>query len=190
MPSYFLSVKATALAMMAIGCSPTFAANNLECMNLPMGAAEQTVLDRHHEARRGDDNRSAAVQTVIQSRARICAYLNGWSQPATNLAFWHRWLQVQRGLVPLIFSADEEARLKVALQPMRSRLIALFKADVSAQAKGENPPPPANDNAFQEFNVLLKTAKIPQNASNEERLGGWLYATGSQEAVVDAFSAQ
>ena len=183
-------VKNTLALMLAAGCSPALGADRLDCMSVPMGEVEQTVLNRHESARRGDDKLLAAVQASLESRAKVCAVLNGWSSSATRLAFEHRWLQVQWGRTP-IFSAEEETRLTAALQPMQSRLITLLYSSVQAVARGdEPPPPPLNDTRFTEFNVLLKEANIPQNAENERRLSGWLYTRGFQAAVLAAFKTE
>ncbi|MFB0872706.1 MULTISPECIES: hypothetical protein [unclassified Sphingobium] len=181
--------KSFLVAALAIGCTPAFGANHLECMNLPMGEAEQTVLDRHRDTLRKESNLLAAVQASLQFRAQVCAYLNEWSSAATRLAFEHRWLQVQWGGIPPSFSASEEERLRVSLEPLRPKLIALFRVQTDAIAKGEEPPPPPlEDTMFEDFEVLLKLANIPQNTSNERRLDGWLYGVGFQEAVIAAFT--
>lgn len=128
-----------------------------------MGGAEQIVLDRHRDARRGDDALAAAVQLSLESRSRICAYLHGWSDRATRLAFDHKWTEIQWERVSYGFSAAEEERLNIALEPMRPRMIALLSPSANAVARGEAPPPPPLRNPmFQEFNVLLKRAKIAQ----------------------------
>lgn len=128
-------------------------------MKMPMGEAEQAILNRLHESRRGDNSLSSAVQVALQSRAQVCAYLNGWSPSAMRLAFEHQWLKVQWDRAPESFDTSQIERLNVALEPLRPRLIALFSLAMAAVAKGENPPPPpAGDTMFRDFDGLLKSA--------------------------------
>jgi hypothetical protein len=183
---FFKSMLATTLAVV---CTPAFGAEHLDCMKMPMGEPEQAILNRLRDTQRGDNNLSSAVQISLQSRAQACAYLNGWSLSAMRLAFENQWLKVQWGRIPSPFDTSQEERLNVALEPLRPRLIALFSSAVDAVAKGEDPPaPPAGDIMFQDFDGLLKSANIPQNVENKQRLGGWLYAVGFQAAVIAAFS--
>jgi len=171
------------------GATPAFAADHLDCMNLPLGSAEQNILDIHNSAARGDDRRSAALSALLNGRAQSCGYLHGWSERAMRLAAHHRWLQIQWKLLERFreYSTDEEARLEAALASRIDRLVVLFKPDVDAIVDNAETPPP-RDGMFREFNPMIKEAKISQKNSSEQNLSLWLYRRGSVVALEKAFA--
>lgn len=181
-------LKWVVTAILITGGTPALAAEHLDCMSLPLGAAEQSLLDRHYSAERGDDRRNLAIGVVLNGRAQACGYLYGWSEKALRLAAHHRWLQIQRKALERFnhYSADEEARLNVALAPRMDRLISLFKADVDAVVANVETPPPEED-AFREFKPMIKDAKLTGENASEENLGVWLYQRGSIMALERAF---
>jgi len=181
-------LKWVVTAILITGGTPALAAEHLDCMSLPLGEAEQGILDRHYNAERGDNRRSAALDAVLNARAQSCGYLYGWSEKALRLAAHHRWLQIQWKALERFndYSADEEARLNVALAPRADRLISLFKGDVDAVVANAETPPP-EEGAFREFTPMIKEAKITGNNASEENLRLWLYRRGSVMALERAF---
>ena len=166
-----------------------FAADHLDCMTVPLGAAEQSVLDRHYVAKRGDDRRNVALSAFLNGRAQSCGYLYGWSERAMRLAAHHRWLQIQWKLLEPIreYSADEEMRRDAALATRLGRLVTLFKPDVDAVATNAEMAPPKED-MFRDFLPMIKEAKISGKNSSEQNLSLWLYRRGSVIALEKAFA--
>ena len=186
-----LVVKQIVLVLFMLSSFPAFAADYLDCMNKPMGEPEQATLNQN-TFNRQDDKIAREAQAVIEDRARVCAYLHGWSVSATHLAVQYRWSQLMfMGAPGRFFDKDQQDRLDSALQPIRSRLAAKLASSADAVARGEDPPPPPlGASMFPEFHMLLKAANIPQTRANVDLLEGWLYKLAFDAAIVAAFSSK
>jgi hypothetical protein len=180
------------LAAGLFAVQPAKAADGLSCMTAEYAQPEQTVLDRNAQARRGEDGLSRAVFNLIEARGRTCAYLNGWNENTQRLAVVYRWTTEQwfNRQITAAFTAEQQSRLRAALEPKKSKLMSSFTKSVEAVAHGWDSPAPVPDaGEFNEYEALLKAAGIPKDARTVQLLNGWLYTEGFTAALKLAFEA-